>query len=76
MCVLKLRFSGRQVSEAVCVMHLLGCEKCSWSSSVAEDAKRTTVSVNSENGKIKEEIHSISSLINKSLKLEVTFCLT
>lgn len=32
--------------------------------------------MNSEDGKIKEEIHSISSLINRSLKLEVTFCVT
>lgn len=42
---------------------------------MAEDAKRAMAHVNSENGKIKEEIHSISSLINTSLKLEVTFCL-
>lgn len=43
---------------------------------VAEGAKQAMVSVNSEDGKIKEEIHNISCSINRSLMLEVTFCLT
>lgn len=43
---------------------------------VAEGAKQAMASVNSEDGKIKEEVHNISCLINRSLKLQVTFCLT
>lgn len=43
---------------------------------MAEGAKQAMASVNSEDGKIKEEVHNTSCLINRSLKLEVTFCLT
>lgn len=42
---------------------------------VAEGAKQAMASVNSEDGRIKE-VCNISCLINRSLKLEVTFCLT
>lgn len=43
---------------------------------VEEGAKQAMASVNSEDGKIKEEVHNTSCVINGCSKLEVTFSLT
>lgn len=67
-------FPGQQVAEAAHITQLLGWGKHSPFFVVA-DAQPTVISVISKDGKVTEELHSVSSLISKSLKPEVTFCL-